>query len=433
VTVGETADFVSFFRACAPYVHAHRGRTFVIRFAGEAVQSRGFDELVHDVALMHALGIRLVLVHGARPQIDARLVERGLDPRYEGDLRVTDAEALRCFEEAVGTLRVNVEARLSMGLPSSPMEGARIRVASGNFVVARPLGVVDGVDHGYTGIVRRVDVDGIRQRLDAGAIVLLSPLGYSLTGDVYNVDSHVVAAESAAALGADKLVCLVEGALPSLGPELTPDEAAAAVADGSELGDDGRRNLTAAVRACRGGVRRAHLIDRTVDGGLLRELFTRDGAGTMVTSETYEGVRAAALKDVTGMLELLAPLEAAGVLVRRPRELLEADVERFTVVERDGLIVACAALHLHGDTAEIAAVAVHPQYRDGGRGDTLLAFLERRARAEGVRRLVVLTTQTEHWFVERGYSPGGLEDLPEPRRAAVDRARGSKVFVKTIG
>jgi len=431
------SDFVEFFRGSAPYLHAHRGRTFVLRFGGEAVESPRFSDLIHDVALLHTLGVRLVLVHGARPQIDARLAAQGDDVRYEQGRRVTDAPALACFEEAVGVLRVGIEARLSMGVPNSPMAGARLRVASGNFVVARPLGVVDGVDFGHTGVVRRVDVDGIRQRLDSGAIVLLSPLGYSVTGEVFNVDSHDVAAATAAALGADKLVCLVEGRVLDARRrqvhELTPDEAEAMLGR-KKLGADLRQNLQAAVFACRRGVRRAHLVDRREDGGLLLELFTRDGLGTMVTSETFEGVRPATLADVGGILELLAPLENEGVLVGRPRETLEAHVDRFTVVERDGMIIACAALHPHAESgaAELAAVAVHPRYRDGGRGEVLLSFLERRARELGLDRLFVLTTRTTHWFRERGFEPGKAKDLPPDRRSQMDRRRGSKILIKRI-
>ncbi len=428
--------FVELFRSSAPYIHAHRGRTFVLAFGGEAVGSPGFRDLVHDIALIAALGVRVVVVHGARPQIDAHAKQRGAKPAYIGGRRVTDAATMRDVQAAVGSIRVEIEARLSMGVPSSPMGGARIRVASGNFVVARPIGVVDGVDHGYAGVVRRVDAEAIRQRLDSGAIVLLSPIGYSVTGEAFNVSAHEVAASSAIALEADKLVALVEGRVTDAKRrplhELTPDEAETLLERSKAA--DWRRHLEAAVRACRGGVRRAHLVDRKVHGGLLLELFTRDGVGTMITAETYRDVRSAELRDLGGILELVEPLADEGVLVRRPRELVENEIERFCVVERDGLVTACAAFYPYPDEriAEIACVAVHPRYRETGQGDKLIAFLERRAREQGVDRLFVLSTRATHWFRERGFEPGRRADLPKSKRAKLDKARGSKVMLKRV-
>lgn len=438
MTERDPAAFVDFFRASAPYIHAHRGGTFVVCFGGEAVQSRQFSDLIHDVAILHALGIRLVLVHGARPQIEARVKARGGQTQYVGRWRVTDDVALECVKEAAGALRVEIEGLLSMGVPNSPMGGARIRVASGNFVGARPLGVVDGVDAQSTGVVRRVDHEGIRQRLDSGALVLISPLGYSITGELFNLSYHDVAAAVSAALGADKLVSLVEGkgALDAdRRPlhEMTPADGRAML-ERPRLAQDLRLHLQAAVSACENGVRRAHLVPRRTGGGLLLELFTRDGIGTMVTAETYEGVRPAQTADVGGILELLEPLAEEGVLVRRPREMLEHEIEWFTVLERDGLVIACAACHPYPEQrmAEVAAVAVHPDYRDAGRGDVLLSYIERRAREAGLARLFVLTTRTSHWFVERGFAPGKLPDLPPERRSQVDRARNSKVFIKDL-
>ena len=431
--------FVQHFRASAPYIHAHRGRTFVIMFGGEAVAAKDFRTLLYDVALLHSLGVRLVLVAGARPQIDEALARRGKQPRYEHGLRVTDEVALECVKEAVGATRVELEALLSMGLPSSPMAGARLRVATGNFVIAQPVGVVDGVDYQYTGKPRRIDSDAIVQRLDDGAIVVLTPIGYSVTGEAFNISSHDVGAATAAALRADKLIGLlegpgmldVEGRVPS---QLTPREAEEILHAGRVLGQDVERYLGAAVEACRAGVPRAHLVSRRDDGALLRELFTRDGIGTMVTSEAFEGVRAASRNDVGGILALIEPLEEQGILARRSREMLENDVDRFTVIERDGMVVACAALYPYPDDAigELACLVVHPDYRTSGRGDQLLHYLERQCQAEGLRRLFVLTTQTSHWFRERGFESFEIDELPEARRAVYDQARRSKILIKLL-
>jgi amino-acid N-acetyltransferase len=431
--------FVQHFRASAPYIHAHRGRTFVIMFGGEAVASKELRTLLYDVALLHSLGVRVVLVVGARPQIDEALARRGAQPRFVGDLRVTDEVALECVKEAVGATRVELEALLSMGLPNSPMAGARLRVATGNFITAQPVGVVDGIDYQYTGKPRRIDAEGIRQRLDDGAIVVLTPIGYSATGEAFNISSHEVAAASAVALRADKLIGLLEGqgVLDSAArapSQLTPLEAEQLLRSGRDLGHDVQRHLAAAIAACRGGVPRAHLVSRQSDGSLLRELFTRDGVGTMVTSETFEGVRPGTQADIGGILALIEPLEEQGILVRRPREMLENDIDRFTVIERDGMVVACAALYPYPDDsiAELACLVVHPDYRTSGRGEQLLQYLERQCDAQGLRRLFVLTTQTAHWFRERGFETCDLDELPEARRSVYDQQRRSKILLKPL-
>jgi amino-acid N-acetyltransferase len=434
--------YVDWFRHSAPYIHAHRGRTFVITFGGEAVaDATAFSTLASDIALLHSLGVRIVLVHGARPQVAERLAERGLEPRYVKGVPVTDVATLACVKEAVGSVRVEIESRLSTGVETSPMAGARLHVDSGNFVTAKPVGVRDGVDFEYTGEVRRVDAEVIRARLDAGAIVLLSPIGYSVTGEPFRIPPDEVARATAVALRADKLVCLVEGrgvvdARRRPVHQVTPAQAEElARRKRRGLNDDVRTHLRSAAWACSHGVRRAHLVSRAADGALLLELFTRDGIGTMVTSETYEGTRAATLADVGGILALIRPLEEEGVLVRRPRKLLEMDIEKFTVVERDGMIIACAALYAFPDerVAELACVAVHPDYRRTGRGDALLEYMEARAAALGIERVFVLTTHASHWFVERGYQKATVDDLPVPRRALYNRQRNSKVLLKDLG
>ncbi len=430
--------FLSWFRASSPYIHAHRGRTVVIAIGGEAVADPGFAELVHDLALLHALGVRLVLALGARPQIEERLRRRGAKMRYLNDLRVTDDTALACVKEAAGAVRVEVEALLSMGVANSPMAGARIRVVSGNFVTARPIGVRDGVDYGHTGQVRRIDTEALHQALDSGAIALIPPLGYSPTGEVFNLSAPDVAGAAAQALHADKLIALVEGAGVTDGDgrlitNLQPRQADRLLADAG-LGEELGHYLRNAVAACRGGVKRVHLVSRQIDGALLRELFTRDGAGTLLTAEPFEETRTARIDDVGGVLELLAPLEDKGVLVRRSREVLETEIERFTVVERDGMVIACAALYCYAEEqmAELACVAVHSDYRNRGHGDNLLAHMERTAQQQGMQRLFVLTTQTAQWFAERGFELTLVDSLPMEKRQLYNYKRGSKVFVKPV-
>ena len=435
----KTDPFVTWFRQSSPYIHAHRGRTFVVSFGGEACADPGFPNLVHDIALLHALGIRLVLVHGARPQIEERLHARGAEMRYVNGLRVTDQDALACVKEAAGSLRVEIEALLSMGVANSPMAGARIRVASGNFVTAKPIGVLDGIDYEHTGAVRRIDTEAIGQRLGEGAIALIPPIGYSPTGEVFNLSAADVATNTAIALGADKLICLLEGPgiLDPSGRLITnmiPREVDALLLATRDLAEEPTQLLRGAVSACRSGVKRIHLISRKTDGALLHELFTRDGAGTLVTAEPFEDLRPARIDDVRGILELIAPLETGGVLVRRSRERLETEIGRFVVMERDGMIIACAALYPYAGNGlgELACLAVHPDYRSGERGDKLLDFIEGQAKAQGIGRLFVLTTQTAHWFQERGFEPSNLTALPMEKQALYNYRRNSKVFIKAL-
>lgn len=437
--MSSTEDFVAWFRSSAPYIHAHRGRTFVVVFGGEMLQTRRLRALAQDVALLHSLGVRLVLVAGARPQIEERLAKAGKKSVLVNGLRVTDETAMKFVKEAAGQNRVEIESLLSMGLPNSPMSGARLRVATGNFVSARPVGVIEGVDYGFTGEVRRVDHEAIRALLDDGFVVLLTPIAYSVTGEAFNASTPEVAASAAVALEADKLICLVEGTgivdgRGKVVDQLDPPSAETWVRTKKSLSTENRRYLTAASRAVKNGVRRAHLVSRRIDGGILRELFTRDGLGTMVTREPFEGVRAARSADVPGLLALLEPLEEAGILVRRSREILERDIRKFLVTERDGMIVGCAAVYDYPEQkmAEFASVAVRPEYRRHGRAEVMLQFAERQCRERGIETLFVLTTQTAHWFIEQGFEAASARALPAAKRATVDKKRRSKVLVKRV-
>jgi amino-acid N-acetyltransferase len=435
----DTADFVHWFRSAAPYIHGFRGKTFVIAFGGELVADGGFVQLAHDVNLLNSLGVRLVLVHGVRPQVEARLTESGTAIRYVNGLRVTDDTALACVKEAAGTVRVEIEALLSLGLANTPMAGADIRVASGNFVTAQPLGVRDGVDLLHTGEVRKIDAAAIRRRLDQHDIVLLSPIGYSPTGEIFNLSLEDVATQAAVELAADKLIFLMDTeGVPDKGRAihnaLTVNEARQVLDKAKKLPEDVTYYLPCAITACTQGVRRAHLISRHRDGALLSELFTREGVGTLVTPAPLETLRAATIDDVGGILGLIEPLEREGILVRRSRELLEMEVERFLVLESDGVIAGCAALYPFPEeqAAELACLAVSMDFRGRGFGDLLLAEAEKKGKKAGFRKLFVLTTRTEHWFEERGFVDSSPDHLPKSKQALYNYKRKSKVLQKSL-
>ncbi len=437
-TSGKNQQFVHWFRQSSPYIHVFRGRTFVLAFDGAAVADDKFPGLIHDIALLNSLGIRLVLVHGARPQIEQRLQQQQAKIDYVNELRITDDTALACVKQAVGSVRVEIEAQLSMGVANSPMAGARIRVASGNYVTAQPLGVRDGVDYCHTGEVRRIDTVAIQQRLNDGAIVLASPLGYSPTGETFNLTANEVATAIATALQADKLLFLTEGdgihdSDNLLLRELNTEQAQHLLTRQQNTPDE-LNYLRHAIQASQRGVERTHLIDRHIDGCLLQELFTRDGIGTLIAAGLFEETRQATIDDVGGILNLIKPMEASGMLVRRSREQLELEINHFIVVERDGTTVACAAFYPYAqeNVAELACLAVHPDYRNAKRGGELLDYTERLAKQRGIERLFVLTTHTAHWFQERGYEKGELEDLPVERQKLYNYQRKSKVFIKQL-
>lgn len=434
----QALQFVNWFRDSSPYIHAFRGRTFVIVFGGEAIAEQQFTTLAHDIALLNSLGIRLVLVHGTRPQIEQQLTSNKTALQVLNGLRITDAAALKCVKQAAGTVRLEIEAMLSMGLASSPMAGAKIRVTSGNFVTAKPTGIRNGVDYQHSGEVRRIDHEAISDHLDRGSLVLLSPVGYSPTGEVFNLTAIEIATETAISLKADKLICLTERPGPAdhngtLLHQLTLNEANELLAT-QHLSTDFVAVMHQLTRACQQGVRRAHMMDRHIDGALLLELFSRDGIGTMITTDIYEGTRQATIDDIGGILELITPLEHHGILVRRSREHLEVEIDQYTVVERDGKIIACAALHPYpkDKIGELACLVVHQDYWRTGYGQSLLKYIENRAREQRIKQLFVLTTHTAHWFQERGFNTAEPGQLPVEKQSLYNYQRNSKVFVKIL-
>ena len=430
--------FVSWFRAVTPYINAFRGKTFVIAFGGKAIASEFIKTLAYDVNLLVSLGIRLVLVHGARPQIEEELREKNIESKYHRGYRVTDADTLDCVLDAVGSVYLEIEAMLSQGLPNTPMANSRIRVIGGNFITGQPIGVLDGIDMHYAGKVRKVDSEGINAQLGLGNIVLLNCEGPSPTGEIFNLQMEEVAEAIASSLKADKLVYLTDsrGVTDKAGELLdamTADEASQLLRDADWLTTDIIRYLPCAVRASRAGVGRVHVIGFAQDGALLRELFTHDGVGTVVTRESLENIREAKPDDIAALIALIEPMEQEGILVHRPRELLEREIEQFSIMLHDGIIVGCAALYQHSaEEAELACLAVNPDHREWGYGEQLMERIFRRAKKSGIKRLFVLTTRTEHWFVERGFKLGTVDDLPAAKKEMYNYQRRSKVLFKTL-
>jgi amino-acid N-acetyltransferase len=431
-------QFVQWLRSVAPYIHAFRGKTFVVAFPGELVTAGALPVLAHDLSLLHALGIKIVLVHGSRPQVAEQLALRNVEGRFHNDIRITDTAALECAKEAAGELRLDIEAAFSQGLPNTPMAHAAVRIISGNFVTARPLGIVDGVDLELTGVTRKIAYETIHPILNAGGLVLLSPLGFSPTGEIFNLTMEDVAVAAAISLRADKLIFITETPMITdmAGAEireLSSHQATAAL-DYSCIPADSAFYLQHAVKACNAGVGRAHIVPFSTDGSALLELFTHDGVGTMISFENLESLRDATIEDVGGIIKLIEPYEEDGTLVKRGRELIEREIGHFSVIEHDGVIFGCAALYPFPaeGMAEMACLIINQDTQTQGDGERLLKHMENRARGAGLKKLFVLTTRTAHWFLKRGFVPATVDDLPKNRQHMYNWQRKSLVFTKKL-
>lgn len=431
-------ELVQWFRQSTPYVNMHRGKTFVIMLDGNAIAHSNFVSIANDVSLLHSLGIKLVIVFGGRLQIDELLAKNNRLSHYHNHIRVTDPDTLEYVKQAVGGLHYDIFSKLSLRLPNSPV----LNVVSSNAILAQPLGVIDGVDFGLSGKIRRINVESIQQQLEQDAIVVIGPIAPSVTGEMFNLPFEEIATQVAIKLKADKLIgfCGEQGLLDENGEvisDIHPREAKRYLNKFIENGDyhnSAARFLQAAIEASYSGIKRSHLLSYKEDGSLLQELFSRDGIGTQLSEESSEHIRIATSHDIPGLLNLIRPLEEQGILVKRSREQLEVEISRYTIIERDGIVIACAALnpYLNEKMAEMACVAVHPDYRDSSRGDVLLEAIKRRAIQMGIEKLFVLTTRTTQWFQERGFEIKSTEDLPAYKRKHYDHQRKSRVLVLAL-
>ena len=437
----DSIGMIEWFRASTSYINTHRGKVFVVLMSGEALMDTNLSNVVYDLTLLHSLGVKLILVHGGRPQISAALKSIDKGSSYYRNIRITEAECIETVTQVVGGESARLEALFSMGISNSPMQGSDVRLCRGNFVTAKPIGIHDGTDYQYTGKVRKIHTTAIRKQLDQNNIVLLSNLGYSLTGEVFNLSSEEVATETAVALRADKLILMVPqaGVLDDEGnliASLSEDDAKFHAEKLAKLDEEAQsisRALDTSLRAYSNGVHRSHLISFKENGALIRELFTRQGNGTLIGSDNFENLRIATIEDVAGILKLIKPLEENGSLVERSRDLLETEIDNFKIVELEGSVIACAALYPLGeDFAEIACIAIDSSFQNNGYGDRLLSSLEGQAMASGIKTIIVLTTVASHWFLEKGFLEAELSDLPEHRQGLYNYQRKSKVMLKRL-
>ncbi|MDA0869242.1 MAG: amino-acid N-acetyltransferase [Proteobacteria bacterium] len=437
--------FVPWFRSVAPYIHMHRGKTLVVGVAGEAIAHGKLPALAQDLALLQSMGLRIVLVYGFRPQVTEQLQAKGHQSKFSHGMRITDSVTLDCAQEAAGQLRYEIEAAFSQALPNTPMAGATVRVLSGNFITASPVGLLDGVDFIHSGLVRKVDSVGITRALDMGALVLISPFGFSPTGEAFNLTMEDVAVSTAVALQANKLMFLTEIPGIASNPEQPDSPIATELAltqakrllqamPAPQAPSDTAFYLGHCIRACEAGVERSHILPFAVDGAPLLEIYTHDGIGTMVVDEKLEHMREATVDDVSAILSLIEPYEQDGSLVKRDRNAIERDIANYTLIEHDGVVFGCAALYAYPEnrTGEMAALTVSQQSQGQGDGERLLKRIEQRARAQGLNSIFVLTTRTTHWFLRRGFMEVTPADLPAAKQALYNAGRKSKVLVKQL-
>lgn len=422
---------LDFFREAAPYLHLHRGSTVVIAFSGEVINTPQFDSILNDIAILSALGVHIIIVHGARLQIDQQLQQANCAIEITNDLRVTNAETLTVVKQTIGTLRVEIENKLGHVLNRPPIINNGLGVLSGNFITAKPVGVFQGIDYLHTGKVRKINTALIKILLDQDNIVLLSSLGFSPTGETYNLRYEDVASVVATKIQADKLIFINQQ------PYDLPHEINAsdlkAMLQKTKNPSPLPTLLNDIADALNHGVKRVHLIDATHDGALLLELYTRDGVGSMFTASLYDEIRQATIDDVSGIIDLITPLEKKGILIKRSREQLELEINNFTLIKRDGKVIGCAALYeMDHLTAELACLVIHPDYRTGGHGDDLIKFITNIAKKKKLQQLLVLTTQSIDWFKERDFSIASVDDLPAKKKALYNFQRNSKVLFKQI-
>lgn len=418
--------FIDALRQASPYILGHRGKTCIIYLPSELIADGSrLRATLHDLLLLHNLGLRLVLATGLRQQFNQALEKAGIHSEFSAHQRITPMEALPLLAAESGRIASRLQALASCRVHLDEQRTLPPVITQGNWVIAQPRGVLQGVDFQHTGRVRKVQIEALRKALDAGQIPLLTAVTPSFTGELFNLNALDQACSVASALRADKLIILLpDNELPKLPRQLN----ARALRNLQH-----QHWLLPKLSEVTGAVRRIHLLDAFAEGALLKELFTLDGVGSLIFADQYHEIRQATIDDVGGILALIEPLEQQGILVRRDREKLEAEIANFLVVVRDSRMIGCAALYpLDEHSAEVACFAIDPQYRNQGIGGELLSAIEQRACSLNLSQLYLLTTQTQHWFSQHGFEEVSPQDLPAPRQRLYNAQRASRVYRKPI-
>jgi len=431
-------NFVQLFRSIAPYIHSFKSKIFVICISKKEISDKKFNNLIHDIALLNALGIKIIVTYNAMSGIETQLKIRNHQLKYSKGIPITDEIVLDCAKRAIGEYRLNIEASFSTNLPNTPMTNSKVRVVSGNFVKAKPLGVYDSVDFNKTGVVRKIDTDNIIKILESGAIVLIPPLGFSETGDAFNLSCDQLAVSIASELKSEKLIFTIDkDFLPKKNDSKFCEishEKINYILNESVLHEGSARLISQSTIANENGVERVHLIPLDDDGEILLELFTHDGIGTMLVKDKLDFVRSATLDDVSSILSLIEPFEKDGTLSSRSKLLIERDIKNFSVLEHDGIIYGCAGLYEFPEEkiGEIACLIISSNYQEKGEGKKLLNYIEKIAKSKKLKKLFALTTRTEHWFLKNQFKEAKPNQLPKQKINKLTKNRNSKILIKIL-
>lgn len=409
-------------REAAPYIRAYSQKKVAVLLNSPSFTDEHLNDIAQDIALLYSLNIQPVVIVNPHMLVDSHFSDGTLSN-----------EQLTKIQAICNKVSSDLTAKLSVGLINSCVSPTNIPAISGNFVVARPKGIINGQDLQHNGSIRKVKHKSICDLLERQFIVMITPFGFSPSGETYYVDPFELTLEVAQAIEVEKIVVLGESLFHHKSGEIMREWRPSLELAPESLTPYQTKLVQFSTQALLSGIQRIHILLASEPGALIQELFTRDGCGTMATLELYEQIRVAMPDDASGVFELIEPLEQKGILVKRPREQIEAEINHFTVIERDHSIISCCSLYPYSDGfAELACFVVSPKYRGRKKGDALLDHMVRKATNEGITKLFVLTTQTADWFVERGFKKASLEDLPMEKRELYNIQRNSKIFIKDL-
>ncbi|WP_319560525.1 amino-acid N-acetyltransferase [Marispirochaeta sp.] len=434
-------EHVELIREVFSYVHRFAGATFVFKVEYEVAEHPLFPVLVKDLALLQGMGIRTVIIPGATGRINEVLQRYGIETESVGGVRISSPEAIPFIKMAAFDVSNQVMTLLAAN-------GANAVV--GNWVRARSMGVIKGIDYGSTGVVERIDTELVNKILDEGLIPILPCIGWNAVGTPYNISSNELARVAASQLQAEKLFLLL--------PEKRLDAGDFTFPEGITFNPEGRisrldihtaeeflklnasssdprlQYVKLACETCRRGVPRVHIVDGKVEGVILKEIFSNLGVGTMVHGNDYDSLRPMRVEDITDVLRIMEPFVEKEILIRRTGADLERNVGDYVVYEMDDSIHGCGALHRYSDgSGEIAGIAVDTRYDRLGIGFKVVSYLAEKARQEGLKRVFVLTTQTSDWFQRLGFVDVDLDQIPPERRERYDRQRNSRIYQRVLG
>ena len=436
------SSFVQNFRLSAKYINQFNQNIFVIALSGYVFNESQFEKIAQDINLLHSLNIKVILVYGARPQVESILIKNKIPVRLVKNMRVTSNAALKHVIEVNGAIRIKIEATLST--IKSMSEG--MHLSSGNFLTAMPVGIVDGIDMESTGKIRGVDVEAIKNKLNHHEIVIVSPIGYSPIGQIFNLSYEQTAANIAAAINADKLIYYVDanGILNERGeliPELTSEKAHKLISHIEEkpssesaqnLSYDDFNILKSSLFAIENKIKKVHLINRHIDGSLIEELFTEKGSGTILTELALENFRKATEGDIKDIYRILFPLEKRKILIERDLTQIKEMINQFYVLEHDKKFIGCVSLNSFKESLELASFSIEPKYQKLGFGKKLLKFCELEAKKLKYDEIFILTTQSEHWFAENEFKEKSKELMPTFKKETYQSERNSKYLTKKL-